>query len=433
MHETRGQHGRRRLTNLSRREFVELSGALGMTGLLAGCGAGSTTRTNAGPAALGPVTVPDPVAMLITRWRADPFARGSYSFLARGAKPTDRTLLGAPSDGRLFFAGEATDRSFPSTVHGALISGKRAAREVLETNASSVIVIGAGASGLAAARLLVDSDVEVTMLEARDRIGGRVWTDASLGVPLDLGASWIHGTSGNPLTTLADSIDAPRAETDYDSHRVRDSSGNEIEPADFPADFDDVTTIEHEYAADIEDLSPQAEEEGDEFGGGDVVFPEGYLPVLETMTGGFEIDTGTIVDRVDTSGEVAVITSGTQEFTADAVVVTVPLGVLKAGDIEFVPAIDSTRQGAIDRLGMGLLDKVYLQFDEVFWETDVDLLGYIGPERGRFSEWLNLAKYTGDPILVAFNAAGVAEQIESMSDAAIVAEATEVLRAMYES
>ncbi len=73
------------------------------------------------------------------------------------------------------------------------------------------------------------------------------------------------------------------------------------------------------------------------------------------------------------------------------------------------------------------------QFDEVFWETDVDLLGYIGPERGRFSEWLNIAKYTGEPILLGFNAASVAEDLETMTDVQIVAEATTAIRNMYET
>ncbi|CAN5389997.1 hypothetical protein BH23ACT6_BH23ACT6_05690 [soil metagenome] len=47
---------------------------------------------------------------------------------------------------------------------------------------------------------------------------------------------------------------------------------------------------------------------------------------------------------------------------------------------------------------MGLLDKVYVQFDEIFWETDVDFLGYVEPKRGYFAEWLNIAKHDGEPM-----------------------------------
>src|SRR5215831_20857374 len=69
-----------------------------------------------------------------------------------------------------------------------------------------VVVVGAGMAGLVAARLLHDSGFAVTVLEARDRLGGRTWTDDSLGAPLDLGGSWVHGVEGNPLTLWCDKL-----------------------------------------------------------------------------------------------------------------------------------------------------------------------------------------------------------------------------------
>src|SRR6185436_9466742 len=59
------------------------------------------------------------------------------------------------------------------------------------------LVVGAGISGLSAAREMRYSGIKVTVLEARDRIGGRVWTDRSLGLPVDMGAGWIQGINGN--------------------------------------------------------------------------------------------------------------------------------------------------------------------------------------------------------------------------------------------
>ena len=422
----------RSLTSLSRRDFLALSGALGLVSACRGSG-GSPSDSITSAASFGVASVPDPIGSLVTRWRSDPFAQGSYSFLAKGSEPRDRDALGAPSNGRLFFAGEATDRDFPATVHGALLSGQRAAEEILDGDVASVIVVGAGAAGLAAAAMMAESGIEVRVVEARDRIGGRVWTDTSLGVPLDLGASWIHGTRGNPLSALADSINAPRAATNYENHLVRDSYGNLVEPPDFPRDFDDVTTIEHEYAADIGDLSPAAGDEGDEFGGDDVIFPNGYREVLEVLVDGFDVSLGVIVESIDTTDETAIVDAGEESFTADAVLITVPLGVLKSGSIGFTPPLGQERQGAIDRLGMGLLDKVYLQFDEIFWEPEVDLIGYIGPKRGHFAEWLNIAKYTGEPILLGFNASSAAEELETMTNEQVVAEAMTALRDMYES
>jgi len=169
-----------------------------------------------------------------------------------------------------------------------------------------------------------------------------------------------------------------------------------------------------------------------EYGGGDAVLPNGYLPVIEVLVDGFEVETGVVVEHVDVTADPVVVTAGEASFIADAVLVTVPLGVLKVGSISFDPPLDAERQGAIDRLGMGLLNKVVLRFDEVFWEPDADLLGYVGPERGIFAEWLNLAKYTGEPILIGFNASSAAEELETLSDEEVVAGAMAALRNMYE-
>ncbi len=69
-----------------------------------------------------------------------------------------------------------------------------------------ILVIGAGIAGLAAARTLHDQGRTVTVLEARPRIGGRVWTDRTTwpDQPVDLGASWIHGVRGNPISDLVE-------------------------------------------------------------------------------------------------------------------------------------------------------------------------------------------------------------------------------------
>lgn len=68
---------------------------------------------------------------------------------------------------------------------------------------SDAIVIGAGIAGLSAARLLRAEGLSVVVLEARDRIGGRVTTDRSAGRVTDLGASWIHGIDGSPVAAAA--------------------------------------------------------------------------------------------------------------------------------------------------------------------------------------------------------------------------------------
>ena len=413
---------------IARREILLSTGALGMAGLISACGGAPTTEAGA----VGMKHIPDPIASLVTRWRDDPFARGSYSYLAKGSKPKDRDRIAKPNSGRLFFAGEATDRDFPATVHGALLSGQRAAKEIIDNEPDAVIIVGAGAAGLAAARDLTDAGIKVTVVEARDRIGGRVWTDFSWGLPLDLGASWIHGIRDNPLTQLADDIDATRMVTDYDNYRARDANGKIVKWRDIPDDFDDVTTIEHEFAADLGELSGRAIEEGGEFDGDDVLFPGGYIRVLESLVDGFDVRLQTAVDQIDIEDRTVKVNAGDDLFTAEAVLITVPLGVLKSEAIQFNPPLDSERRGAIERLGMGLLNKTYLRFDEIFWDTDVDMIGYVGPNRGYFAEWLNIAKFTGEPILLGFNAASVADDLERMTNDEIVAEAMTALRNMYQ-
>lgn len=122
--------------------------------------------------------------------------------------------------GRLFFAGEATSTSAPATTTGAWESGERAAAQVsgqVSTTTGPVIVIGAGFAGLAAARALVAAEREVTVVEGRDRIGGRAHTVPFAGGVADLGASWIHGTADNPMTELAADAGTALIPFDYEN------------------------------------------------------------------------------------------------------------------------------------------------------------------------------------------------------------------------
>ncbi|NJR13526.1 MAG: FAD-dependent oxidoreductase, partial [Phyllobacteriaceae bacterium] len=94
--------------------------------------------------------------------------------------------------------------------------------------APDVIVIGAGISGLAAARALSQAGKSVMVLEARDRIGGRIHTDRSLGFAAELGANWIHGADGNPLTALAQASGTQTLPFDHDALAVVDANGADL-------------------------------------------------------------------------------------------------------------------------------------------------------------------------------------------------------------
>lgn len=447
------------MTTIDRRRFLQLMG-LGSVAVLSGC-----VRSSPEPG-LGK-TIPDPTGVVITRWRADEFARGSYSYLSLDSRPGDRELLAAPVANTLFFAGEATSSSNPATVQGALMSGRDAATklEAVANPNAAVGVIGAGAAGIAVGRQLVDAGFDVVIYEARQRIGGRVHTDMSFDVPVDLGASWIDGIDGNPMTAIANAIDAPRVPTDYDSTITYDVDGNRVPDrfwagatrtvngaagrgltiqaaveealADRTQEYVDqfnfavVATFEHEYAADVGHLSADAPHEGNYFPGGDVLLPNGYLQLLKTLTDDLDIRLDSPVERVVWGAEGTTISIAGEEFTHDHVVVTLPLGVLKAKGVVFEPPLPDEKQGAINRFGMGLLNKVVLEFPYAFWDQGVDYFGYIAEDRGKWAQWYDLEDVTGRPIVLAFHAGSVAGDMEAESDGVIVAEAMAVLRTIY--
>ena len=452
---------------MDRRRFLTLAGS---ALVVVACDDQSTTA----PATTGSPTstpIPQPTNALITRWTSDPFSRGSYSYLAPGSSPSDRNDLRADVEGRLFFAGEATSSDYPATVHGALLEGRSAAARIhssAQEAPSRVLVVGAGAAGLAAARELTDLGHEVLVVEARDRLGGRVDTRRLGGsVPVDLGASWIHGVDGNPLTELATAAGVRLTPSDFDSVTVRDAEGKRIvetalldaydrfadaigtdRPSTPISDLVDRAAsglsdgqralleyvsdseIVHEFGVDPDRLTLAAFDEGEEFGGGDALVPDGMGVLLGALTEGYDVRTQAPVARVTRTLEgAAVELRNGDRLEADRVLITLPLGVLQSGDIVFDPPLPALNQAAIGRLGMGRLEKVALRFDRSFWD-DSEYLGFTG-DPNPFSEWINLDPVSDAPVLVALIGGSVAEQLMTWPDQAIIDEAVAALTTMY--
>ena len=72
---------------------------------------------------------------------------------------------------------------------------------------TDVVIVGAGAAGLAAAKVLAAQGLEFKVLEARNRIGGRAWTEShTFGVPFDIGCAWLHAADRNPFVADARSF-----------------------------------------------------------------------------------------------------------------------------------------------------------------------------------------------------------------------------------
>jgi monoamine oxidase len=127
------------------------------------------------------------------------------------------------------------------------------------------------------------------------------------------------------------------------------------------------------------------------------------------------------------------VTANEQLLEADYAIVTVPLGVLQQDKIAFTPALPNRKQAAIRNLHMGVLNKVYLRFPDVFWDADTEVLGFIADDKGHWGEYINLYYYTEQPILLCFNAEQFGRDIELWSDEDIIIDAMRVLRRMYGS
>lgn len=344
-------------------------------------------------------------------------------------------------------------------------------------SSADVLVVGAGVSGLAAARHLADNGRRVTILEGRMRIGGRVWTSTAWpDAPVDLGASWIHGIDGNPVYELARQIKAQTVVTDGDDityylpdgaettraqsqaleswgTRVSDALSSFQDSTDtdtsiraaitrpFGADRDDrdrellaynINELEHEYSGAAEELSALYYDSDGPVNGDDVLFPRGYEQITNHLGAGLRVLTGHTVSGIDWSPSGVVVTTDKGAFTAGQVVVTLPLGVLQSGSVAFAAGLPGAKAEAVRRLGVGVLNKCYLRFPEAFW-ADTDWLGYVpGRDRfGQWAQWINLDRPTGRPVLLGFNAAAFGRTIEGWTDAQIVEGAMSTLRVIY--
>jgi monoamine oxidase len=454
--------------HVHRRRFIAASAGAMITAGLQGC---DTTPTR-------PRRVPDPTGVLVTRWATDPFSLGSYSFLAVGARPRDRRSLTAASGRRLWLAGEHTSVDHPAMTHGAVESGRRAAAQVLDAIGTTpptlpVVIVGAGLSGLAAAERLRAAAVPVVVIEGRDRIGGRTVTDHSLGVPVDLGAAWIHGTTGNTMSTLVRATGGTWRESDSDAYATIGPDGRSLSTAESDAVWRDVRravrrsrdsweedadspvsrwtdplldemgrrrrllvrlelerTLEHEFGGSIDRLSAWEHDEGAAIRGPEVLLESGHAPVVRHLARGVDVRLSSRVDRIEHSATgVRLSVAGRGGVEGSAAICTVPLGVLQAGGLVIDPPLPQPQRMAISRIGMGNLDKVVFRFPRRFW-PDVDYLG-ITQRNSRFIEWVPLHRVVGAPVIVGFTAADAARELATLDDVGVAGAALSALRAAF--
>ena len=386
-------------------------------------------------------------------------------------------------------------------------------------DARPTIVIGAGPAGLAAATMLRRQGCEVVVLEARDRVGGRVYTDSeTFSAPVDLGASIVTGVSEDPkqrtgmpwLGVRADPsgvvakqlglnlvelregcplydtktgeqvskemdekverirdlvMDEARAKVDAggESQMIGASLGEALKEAtenyflklvqDDGNDSDDSEThaavrteqaarmgqterrlldwhwanLEYGCSASLNDISLphwNQDETFGGFGGAHCMVSDGYGTIMSRLAEGLDVRLGMPVAEVrhDANG-VVVETKDGQQIEGASVVVTVPLGCLKAGDVKFSPPLGDMKSSAVERLGYGNLNKVILEFDEAFWDQSVDYFGSAidsAENRGRSFMFWNLVPVSGKPMLISLIAGDAAKSAETEGSESIV-------------
>jgi monoamine oxidase len=414
---------------------------------------------------------------MATRWDSNPWARGSYSALSTRCYPGAReTLSEALIGGRVALAGEYTSVDFPSTTTGGYESGVRAARQLIsEVEPTRVVVIGAGIAGAAAAKTLANAGIAVRVLEATDRIGGRIHSSTEWGAPVELGAAWVHFTKGNPVTGLAAAAGVSLVPTDYGDGLIRDTvTGRESGQAETASrrlsDLTDqlsedsnspslsvsswlsrqnwnanrfgrwaqAVEITQEYGLDPSTLSVAALQEGAYGAGGDAFVKGGYVAIPRYLLDGIEVRLNEPVTRVEPTGATVQVSTSHETLTADAVVVAVPLPLLQAG----VPGITGMTQGvsrALRGLTTGNLEKVILRYDEQWW-GDSQVLGIVGggvpgapdgsPAALRWTEFYSLTSLVGFPALVGFSG-GRAARMRPASNAGCASEAQARLAAAF--
>jgi monoamine oxidase len=294
---------------------------------------------------------------------------------------------------------------------------------------SQSVVIGAGAAGLAAAATLQAAGRSVRVLEARNRIGGRVWTDRSFnGFPLEHGAEFIHGDRALTWHWINQLQAATIAVERFKSYAYALDGQLQTYPQVlqqpgfaqiFKAEAEDLVEVNLSrpdcsladwlQALGIADpgrslvgglwansflttpdqlslLDLAHEAKIHHAGHGDFHLTEGYDRILEKLAEGLQIQLETAVEQIDWQGPTVRVWARQLgqpehelvEFSAEQVVITVPVALLQQQVIDFQPALPVAKQAAIQTLKMGPVVKLHLEFSDIFWDPEVSLWASTG-------------------------------------------------------
>ncbi|MFI4937670.1 MAG: flavin monoamine oxidase family protein [Candidatus Berkiellales bacterium] len=307
----------------------------------------------------------------------------------------------------------------------------------------TIIVLGCGLSGITAAKELTEHGFNVLMLEARDRIGGRIH---SLHLQnecfLELGAQFVHGIKDNPLYKICEKYKLEVKPYSRGDWAIFDVNGTKIDKEnleDLVEKYkDELHALSFERKSDNKDrfmvedlklidqkiLKHKAIQSSDihslaklisikEFNEeklfqyklgahkkeseSNFLVTNGYIKILEGMlsdaqkTGLLEVRLSTEINEIHyTSYNIAVHSKKGETFHADAIICTLPLGVLKSGNIRFTPNLPKLKVKSINKLKMAIHNKMILEFEEVFWDNLSHFVVLYDPTLNAWLDMINL-------------------------------------------
>jgi monoamine oxidase len=407
---------------------------------------------------------PKLVDFAISRWREDPFSQGAWSTLNRAGTATSRKDLGAPVSHRLILAGEATHPTAPAMVHGAWLAGRAAAEWAAALGHRRVAIVGAGFAGIGAALRLAELGLQPVVIEARLRLGGRVWSRALGDVVVESGANWLQQAPTNPLRQLAKTLGYASHNTDFHAplylgpaaavraastpgliealiHSATSASPDmpltdwrqawaQSSGAPDPAAIERIIAAEFtlESGLSLEELTVRSISEAG-VGEGDEWLPQGLSILLQALAQGLDIRLGQVVTTLRDRTESVALSGLWGELEVECAIVTAPVAVLQSGAITFDPPLPAAHQAALQAMTAARIEKISLRFDRRFWPRSANgYLRVMGAEPWQVSEWLDMTDTVGAPVLTGLFADKWADDLWQGTDAEIAARIADVLR-----
>jgi monoamine oxidase len=329
-----------------------------------------------------------------------------------------------------------------------------------DSAAWDVVIIGAGAAGIAAGRRLIEAGLRIVIVEARDRIGGRAHTVATEAGPVDLGCEWLHSADRNPFTAIAQGfglalderlpdwgtrlrrLGASGAE-EADWYRARNEFHSRLDAAGAAAEdaaastllppggrwnalLDAISTWANgaELARiSIKDYASYADS------GVNWRVRDGFGMLIARIDDGLPVALGNPVSQIDHRGRAILVETPRGSLRARAVLVTVPPTLLAAETIRFTPRLPDDKLAAAHGLPLGLANKLFLALDGT--PPDLPPNGHVLGARDRVATGSYELRPHGRAIVAAYFGGVLARELELAGAAAMASFAVEELVAIF--